>query len=443
MEKRSMGKFIAALRRENGWTQSELAEKLFVSDKAVSRWERDESMPDITLVPLLADVFGVTADDLLRGERKDFPTQTQTEKKEDAENVSDDAGGVAQKQNKERMQQALKQRLLRVKALSFVSLAIVLFCLILAAIFLLAIEAKKVNEAVLGGCVAVGGVWIAAIYQICITYAFVCVGDTHETLMKLFNGKLANTVKTYFMILLFCFGGAILIFYAQSKPEDMDNGNYNFMLICLAVLTGFVFAFGGYLLYRFAIEKSLLKKRKIVLEERQADVQKLKNRYTVPCVLIATACIALCVVSLFFLSDFHFARAHVFDNKEDFVAYMERTDSPEDHPKPDGETPSHGGSCSYDDFYFQYLTKKGRWIEIEASYPNETIIFYASNASVKGYVFKDFANGELFPIRVYEEKDYRAGGILRWITVGVSPVLAVADIVVTKKLYDKKRKKIV
>ncbi len=69
MEKNTMGSFIAALRKANGLTQKELAERLNVSDKAVSRWERDESCPDLMLVPLIAETFNVTADELLRGER--------------------------------------------------------------------------------------------------------------------------------------------------------------------------------------------------------------------------------------------------------------------------------------------------------------------------------------------------------------------------------------
>lgn len=69
MEKKTIGTFIAALRRANGLTQRELAEKLNVSDKAVSRWERDESAPDLTLLPVIAEIFGVTTDELLRGER--------------------------------------------------------------------------------------------------------------------------------------------------------------------------------------------------------------------------------------------------------------------------------------------------------------------------------------------------------------------------------------
>lgn len=70
MEKQTMGSFIAALRRAAGMTQRELAERLNVSDKAVSRWERDECAPDLMLIPVIADLFGITADELLRGRRK-------------------------------------------------------------------------------------------------------------------------------------------------------------------------------------------------------------------------------------------------------------------------------------------------------------------------------------------------------------------------------------
>ena len=69
MEKKTIGRFIAALRKANGLTQRELAEKLSVSDKAVSRWERDETAPDLSLIPVIAEIFGVTSDELLRGER--------------------------------------------------------------------------------------------------------------------------------------------------------------------------------------------------------------------------------------------------------------------------------------------------------------------------------------------------------------------------------------
>lgn len=69
MEKKTIGQFIAALRKANGMTQQEVADRLAVSNKAVSRWERDECAPDISVIPALAELLGVTCDELLKGER--------------------------------------------------------------------------------------------------------------------------------------------------------------------------------------------------------------------------------------------------------------------------------------------------------------------------------------------------------------------------------------
>lgn len=75
MEKKSIGGFIAALRKANGMTQQEVADRLHISNKAVSRWERDESAPDLSLIPAIAELFGVTCDELLKGERIFAPPQ--------------------------------------------------------------------------------------------------------------------------------------------------------------------------------------------------------------------------------------------------------------------------------------------------------------------------------------------------------------------------------
>lgn len=77
MEKKSIGRFLAALRKANGMTQKALAEKLNVSDKSVSRWEQDECAPDLSLIPVIAEIYGVTSDEILRGERvhRDSPVE--------------------------------------------------------------------------------------------------------------------------------------------------------------------------------------------------------------------------------------------------------------------------------------------------------------------------------------------------------------------------------
>ena len=69
IDKEAFGTFLSQLRKERGMTQRELAERLFVSDKAVSKWERGLSLPDVTLLQPLADLMEVTISELLSGQR--------------------------------------------------------------------------------------------------------------------------------------------------------------------------------------------------------------------------------------------------------------------------------------------------------------------------------------------------------------------------------------
>ncbi len=70
----TIGKRIALLRKEKGLKQEELAEMLGVSGQAVSKWENDQTCPDISLLPQLASIFGVTVDELLSGKREMAPS---------------------------------------------------------------------------------------------------------------------------------------------------------------------------------------------------------------------------------------------------------------------------------------------------------------------------------------------------------------------------------
>ncbi|MCM1100310.1 MAG: helix-turn-helix domain-containing protein [Clostridium sp.] len=69
MDSRKFGEFIAAVRKEKGWTQAELAEKLNVTDKAVSRWERGLGFPDINTVKPLADALEVSVSEIMQSEK--------------------------------------------------------------------------------------------------------------------------------------------------------------------------------------------------------------------------------------------------------------------------------------------------------------------------------------------------------------------------------------
>ncbi len=65
MTKQTFGATISALRKEKGMTQLELARQMGVTDKAVSKWERNLSFPDVASLPKLAEVLGTSVDDLL------------------------------------------------------------------------------------------------------------------------------------------------------------------------------------------------------------------------------------------------------------------------------------------------------------------------------------------------------------------------------------------
>ena len=69
MNQEKTGKFIANLRKEKNMTQQELAEKLNVTDRAISHWENGRRLPDISLLKELGDVFNVTIDEIINGER--------------------------------------------------------------------------------------------------------------------------------------------------------------------------------------------------------------------------------------------------------------------------------------------------------------------------------------------------------------------------------------
>ena len=69
MDNQKLGIFITELRKEKGLTQAQLAQKLNVTDKAVSKWERGVGFPDIKLLEPLADVLDISLLELMNSER--------------------------------------------------------------------------------------------------------------------------------------------------------------------------------------------------------------------------------------------------------------------------------------------------------------------------------------------------------------------------------------
>lgn len=71
--KQTIGEFLSALRKAHGLTQREVADRLDVSNRTISAWERGTVMPDILLLPALAELYGVTTDEILTGARRPEP----------------------------------------------------------------------------------------------------------------------------------------------------------------------------------------------------------------------------------------------------------------------------------------------------------------------------------------------------------------------------------
>lgn len=71
MDKEKTGQLITELRKEKGFTQKELADILNVTDKAVSKWERGLSFPDISMLEPLSEVLDISIMEILAGERQD------------------------------------------------------------------------------------------------------------------------------------------------------------------------------------------------------------------------------------------------------------------------------------------------------------------------------------------------------------------------------------
>ncbi len=72
MDQKKTGQFIAALRRNRNMTQGQLAEKLDISEKTISKWECGNGLPEVTYMETLCEILGITVNELLMGERIDI-----------------------------------------------------------------------------------------------------------------------------------------------------------------------------------------------------------------------------------------------------------------------------------------------------------------------------------------------------------------------------------
>ena len=316
MEKKTIGKFISALRKANGMTQRELGEKLFVSDKTVSRWECDECTPELSLIPSIAEIFGITTDELLRGERNN----------PDRESASEDAANKQKAKSEKQFKLMLHSRKKKFTNLSLISIGLTIVGLIAAMICNLGF-----SKGLLGFCLASVFFVAATICQICFTVSFRLLIDEEEAehaveIKKANTDMVFSSVKIFFGILLtfaFCLPIAVLTL-------SYFNSHYG-LVIDSWILFGSLFAAVAFLLafcvYKIFVLKALINKEIVWLDEQTVSRANAESKLLGKICIVFTVVLAIIVLATYIItssvSESTFIERERFDDPDKFIEYMQ------------------------------------------------------------------------------------------------------------------------
>lgn len=349
MEKKSLGAFIALLRKEKALTQKQLAELLNVSDKTVSHWECDETSPDISLLPLLAETLGITVDELLKGERKIiYPPDSHNYIPPKSESVFDKAGNFASKtvnKIKDGMNGNINEKFRYFRILSLVGT--VISCVVLFTVTLTNLLTGNFFHPTLAftpGIIAL----IGSLWTIVISLGFT-LGARFLFSKELFPSRATDEKEKDYI----CKANRITF-----------NNLFLVFSVFPAALTGIdvlpVFANLVIVLILLVIVRLILI---VILSRKGVFIKNERELLTIKYAVICCTLIALgAAFGFFFVEAWHpTADNIIFDNAEDFKAYMETPeDKPEDAylidgvectmltPDSDTETPDENGQDEYD-----------------------------------------------------------------------------------------------
>lgn len=311
MEKKTMGAFLAALRKANGMTQKDLADRLNVSDKTVSRWECDDGAPDLSLIPVIAEIFHVTCDELLRGERKS-PEERGT---------SAEGTDMTPKGEKQR-RRLLKVTLSRIRMQTLIAAGISVAGLIAALIC---------NLAFLRGILGFlcGAVCFAAsvlMQMICMNAAFFSVEDSglEEENLSAFKKSVIGITETAIGVTVGLFGFTFpLLRTSEDTYAGLDAGH---MLVL-----GTIFAGAFLVLYAvviFFLNGSFVKKGIYRLYGKEAEIYHHNHRLKKSCAILLTVLLIVTVLghlaATTIWGPWSIMKGTTFDDYESFVQCMEQ-----------------------------------------------------------------------------------------------------------------------
>lgn len=422
MENKSIGEFIAVLRKAGGMTQRELAERLNVSDKAVSRWERGETLPDLTLIPIIADIFEVTADELLRGERNIANVPLTPYKAEKSE---------------KQVRYIADKALTNFKIFSVISVAVALLGPLVA--FILSFfTAYAICFAV--ACFFFVGATVCEIIFTALAVLKVKIKDEAVNRHKKSIVKISMLVFSFIIFLI----SETALFTASSgyMPQLSETAVLTVgpIILCLAVsqIIWYLLSVKGFF---------------VLNEEEKERIQKLKN-LKIKCAVILL-CLALPTAwGQWYFSQFTSAdelvKGTTFDNYKDFKAHMESVaDKSPGEYRNDGSPKHRREITETENEYTETLYDKYDTVVAQNTYEKEKLTDKNGNVILK-YAYNNhqiskikFSDGfaEL-PVTVYTHEEMRQGYRIKTaINLAFIPLYA-GEALIGYLVYRKKKNKI-
>lgn len=309
MEKKTIGGFIAALRKANGMTQKDLAEQLNVSDKTVSRWERDDGAPDLAVIPVIAEIFNVTCDELLRGERKS-PTE-RAETTEETESTP-----KAEKQRQRLLKSALSQYQNR----TYIAMGISVVGMIVALICNLAFL-KAILGFFLGAIFFAASIVCQAVF---VNKVFFSVEDAglDESVLSDFKRKVINFAEKSIGLTVAFIGFTLPLI---SVDAYMGLGSDSLLILGTMGAAAFLLIYAVVLYF---LNVSLLKKDVYGLSEKEEAVYYRNHKLKRICAIVLVILLGVTFVGHQFATSiggpYSIMKSTTFEDYDSFVEYMEQ-----------------------------------------------------------------------------------------------------------------------
>lgn len=439
MEAKTIGKFITALRKANGMTQKDLAEKLNVSDKTISRWERDEGAPDLSMIPVIAEIFDVTCDELLRGERKSPIEREAAREAKEATNDTEENTATAKEELSSKSEKQLK-RLLKVTLAQFKNRTYIALGLSVLGVIAALICNLAFLKATLGG---LSGMIFYAASIICQLIfhnrAALSVEDSgleEESLASFKRDTIRLTEKSIGFTVA-CFGFTVPLFlvddaYLGLTMESLLSFGLRGVFISLVIYS--------IALYFFNI--SLVEKGSYPLDQKKELIFRHNHK------LLGLCALALAV--LLFISynlqqaiayPYRLQKGTVFEDYESFISYMEQDIQRTYHfngnnmyvteqiPNSTIYYDEYGNETSADEALRRTLLDKNGNIVCE---------FIQRNGDVNTYDYTP-GDGTALPVTVYTYEDWHTAKTLsRGIKLLFYPVYLL-EVIAVALFYRKKR----